>query len=98
MLDDSRLTYQQIGSKFGLTRQFIAQVAKSLGMNGRHRQRQRMLRREPRVINKEYPPDIRAVVDKIRRFGIHVIPYDSVHSDLPCLEVSKSSASERRAL
>ncbi len=39
MLDDTRFTFQQIGSRFGLTRQRIAQLAKELGINARQRQR-----------------------------------------------------------
>jgi hypothetical protein len=81
MLVDPLVAYEDIGSKFGVTRQYIAQLAKGLSVDGRARRRQRALCREPRVINKEYPPDLRAVVAKIRRSGIHVIPYDLLHSD-----------------
>jgi hypothetical protein len=35
MLDDSRFAYQHIRSKFGVTRQYIAQLANELGINGR---------------------------------------------------------------
>jgi hypothetical protein len=34
MLDDSRFAYQHIRSKFGVTRQYIAQLANVLGING----------------------------------------------------------------
>ena len=77
MLDDTGLVYQQIGSEFGLTRQRISQLAKELGVNARQRQRERTLRREPYVIKKRYPPGIRAVIDKIRRSGMRVTPYNS---------------------
>ena len=81
MLADPAFVYQHIVSEFGVTRQYIAQLAKGLSVDGRARRRQRALCREPRVINKEYPPDLRAVVDKIRRSSIHVIPCDLLHSD-----------------
>ena len=51
MLADPKFAYQQIGSKFGVTRQYIVELANELGINGRRRQRERMLHREPRVIN-----------------------------------------------
>jgi hypothetical protein len=50
MLDDPSLAYQHIGSKFGLTRQRIAQLAKELGVNARQRQCERASCREPSVI------------------------------------------------
>jgi hypothetical protein len=39
MLGDPGFAYQHIGNKFGLTRQYIAQLANELGINGRQRQR-----------------------------------------------------------
>jgi hypothetical protein len=41
MLDDPQLAYQHIAKKFGFTRQYIAQLAKELGVDGRRRRRQR---------------------------------------------------------
>jgi hypothetical protein len=65
-LDDPELTYQHIANKFGLTKQYIAQLANELGINGRRRQRERermrMLSREPCIIKLEYPPDVQAVI------------------------------------
>jgi hypothetical protein len=79
MLNDSQFAYQQIANKFGFTRQYIARLAKQLGIDGHQRRRQRerlrMLRREPRVIKIDYPVGIQAVIDKIRRRGIQVTPY-----------------------
>ncbi len=79
MLDDPAFAYQEIGDKFGLTRQYIAQLAKGLGVDSKRRRRKgermRMLHREPRVIKVDYPPGIRAVIDKIRRSAIQVTPY-----------------------
>src|SRR5436309_10808340 len=79
MLNDPRFSYQHIAKTFGLTRQRIAQLANELSINGSQRYRQResvrMLHREPRVIKVEYPPGIRAVIDKIRRSGNQVSPY-----------------------
>ena len=75
MLNDPRFAYQHISNKFGFTRQYIAQLANELSINGRRRQRKRTLRREPRIIKLEYPPSIRAVINKIRRSGNQVTPY-----------------------
>src|SRR4051812_29055520 len=85
MLDDPGFAYQHIGSRFGLTRQRIAQVAKELGINARQRQRERALRREPSVIKKRYPPGVQAVIEKIRRSGMRVTPYNSYLSCRPSL-------------
>ena len=75
MLNDPRFAYQHIANKFGFTRQYIAQLANELSINGRRRQRKRSSRREPRSIKLEYPPSIRAVINKIRRSGNQVSPY-----------------------
>jgi hypothetical protein len=77
MLEDPGFAYQHIGNKFGLTRQYIAQLANELGINGRQRQRERTLRRGPHIVIKrvEYPAHIRAVINKIRRSGMRVTPY-----------------------
>ena len=74
MLDDPAFTYQSIAKKLGLTRQRIAQLANDIGVNGRRRQRQRTLRREPRIIAEEYPPSIQAVINKVRQSGVKVRP------------------------
>ena len=79
MLDDPEFAYQHIANKFGLTRQYIAQVAKRLGIDGqrrrRQRERERLLRRDSRVIKVAYPPGILSVIDKIRHSGNQVSPY-----------------------
>ncbi|PYS50894.1 MAG: hypothetical protein DMG13_19900 [Acidobacteria bacterium] len=75
MLNDPRFAYQHIANKFGFTRQYIAQLANELSINGRRRQRKRSSRRERRIIKLEYPPSIRAVINKIRRSGNQVTPY-----------------------
>jgi hypothetical protein len=77
MLEDPGFAYQHIGNKFGLTRQYIAQLANELGINGRQRQRERTLRCGPHIVIKrvEYPAHIRAVINKIRRSGMRVTPY-----------------------
>ena len=81
MLDDPQFAYQHIANEFGLTRQYIAQVAKRLGIDGQQRrqqrERERMLRRDPRVIKVVYPPGILCVIDKIRHSGNQVSPYIS---------------------
>src|SRR4030095_7903040 len=87
MLDDSRVAYQHIGNKFGLTRQYIAQLANELGINGRQRERVRLSRCEPRIIKKfeKYPSDIRTVMNKLRRAGLRVMPYNSPQASTPNL-------------
>ena len=84
-LADPSFTYQQIGSEFGLTRQRIAQIADELGINARRRVRERVLRREPSVIKKDYPPDVLAVIGEIRRSGLEVRPHLSFLSCRPNL-------------
>jgi len=74
-LEDPQFAFEHIANKFGLTRQYIAQVGKRLGIDGRRRRRERMLCLEPRIIKVEYPPSIRAVIKKIRRSGNQVSPY-----------------------
>jgi hypothetical protein len=44
MLDDPATAYQDIADKYDLTRQRIAQIANELGINGKHRQRERWSR------------------------------------------------------
>src|SRR6266498_5305931 len=99
MLADPAFAYEHIAKNLGLTKQRIGQLAKDFGVDGRQREHERIVRREPRVINKEYPRDIRAVVHKIRRSGIQVIPYDSLHSDRRAWRSQrKNSVCERRLL
>jgi hypothetical protein len=85
MLDDPQFAYQHIGSEFDVTRQYIAQLAKQLGINGRQRERVRLSRREPRIIKKfrQYPSEIRAVMNKLRRAGLRVVPYNSPQPSTP---------------
>src|SRR5438067_1262237 len=87
MLADPLVAYEDIGSEFGVTRQYIAQLANELGIDGRQRQRERSLRREPRIIKqfKEYPSDVRAVMNKLRRAGLLVTPYNSPQPSMPNL-------------
>jgi hypothetical protein len=77
MHNDPWFAYQHIANKFGFTRQYIAQLAKGVGVDGtrRRRQRERVLHRQLGVIKVEYPPSIRAVINKIRRSGNQVTPY-----------------------
>jgi hypothetical protein len=75
MLHDPALAYECIASKFGLTRQYIAQIANELDIDGQRRRRERALKREPRRLTPVYPPDVLAVIDKIKRAGIQVTPY-----------------------
>ncbi len=66
--------------------QRISQLAKDLGIDARQRQRDRTLRREPYLIKKQYPPGIRAVIDKIEHAGMQVSPYNSRLSYRPNVE------------
>jgi hypothetical protein len=85
MLDDPQFAYQEIANKLGLSKQYIAQLANELGINGRHRERVRLSRREPRIIKKfrQYPSEIRAVMNKLRRAGLRVAPYNSPQPSTP---------------
>jgi hypothetical protein len=74
MLDDPTVTYERIAKNLGLTKQRIGQLAKDFGVDGRQRERERIVRRDPRVIKLAYPPGVRSVVNKIRRSG-QVTPY-----------------------
>jgi hypothetical protein len=87
MLDDAAFTYQQIANKFGLTRQSIALLANELGFKGRERERVRLSRREPHIIKKfrQYPSEIRAVMNKLRQAGFQVAPYNSPQASIPNL-------------
>ncbi len=75
MLADPTVTYERIAKNLGLTKQRIGQLAKDFGVDGRQREHERIVRREPRVIKVDYPPGVRAVIDKIRRSGNQVTPY-----------------------
>jgi hypothetical protein len=79
MLADPASAYQDIADKLDLTRQRISQIANELGINGKHRQRERWSRRGPHIVKrfKEYPSDIQAVINKLRRTGFGVTPYNS---------------------
>jgi hypothetical protein len=87
MLADPAFTYQHIANKLGLTRQYIAQLANELGFKGRQRERVRLSRREPRIIKKfrQYPVEIRAVMNKLRQAGLRVAPYNSPQPSTPSL-------------
>src|SRR6266542_677124 len=87
MLADPRFAYQHIANKFGVTRQYIAQLANELDIKSRQRQREHLSPREPRIIKqfKQYPPDIRAVMNKLRRAGLRVTPYNSPQPSVPNL-------------
>jgi hypothetical protein len=71
--------HQDIADKYDLTRQRIAQIANELGINGKHRQRERWSRRGPHIVKRfeQYPSNIRAVMNKLRRMGLRVTPYNS---------------------
>src|SRR5438046_193173 len=80
--------------------QRISQFAKDLGIDARQRQRDRTLRREPYLIKKQYPPGIRAVIDKIEHAGMQVSPYNSRLSYRPNVErrSQNNDSRERRGL
>ena len=87
MLNNPRFTYHQIGTKFGFPRQRIAQLAAELAINGRQRWHERLSRRGPRIVKdfKEYPSDTQAVINKLRRAGLRVTPYNSPQRTVPNL-------------
>jgi hypothetical protein len=85
MLAGPTITYERIAKNLGLTKQRIGQLAKDFGVDGRQREYERIVRREPRIIKKfkEYPSDIRAVMNKLRRAGLRVAPYNSPQPSMP---------------
>jgi hypothetical protein len=91
MLADPAFAYQQIGDEFGLTRQRIFALATELGVDGQKRRHDRAFRVRPHVIRRftKYPPAIQAVIDKLRRAGLHVAPYNAPQPSRPnCLATS----------
>jgi len=91
MLNNPHLAYQHIGSKFGLTKQRIGQLAKAFGIDGRQRQRERRLSRRVSVAKNHYSPIVRSIVSRIRRSGIQVSMYDS-------FQVSQTRSSRSKQL
>ena len=87
MLDDPTLRYECIAKKLGLTKQRIGQLAKDFGVDGRKREQERWSRRQPHIVKpfKEYPSDIRAVMNKLSRAGLRVTPYNSPQPSRPNL-------------
>jgi hypothetical protein len=85
MLADPTVTYERIAKNLGLTKQRIGQLAKDFGVDGRQREYERIVRREPRIIKKfkEYPSEIRAVMNKLTRAGLRVTPYNSPQPSTP---------------
>jgi hypothetical protein len=85
MIAGPAFAYQHIGDKFDLTRQRIACIAAELGVDGKHRRHERAFRVRPHVIRqfKKYPPIIQAVMDKLRRAGLQVAPYNSPQPSHP---------------
>ena len=87
MLADPTITYERVAKNLGLTKQRIGQLAKDFGVDGRQREYERIVRREPRVRIikkfKEYPSDIRAVMNKLKRAGFPVTPYNSPQPSAP---------------
>jgi hypothetical protein len=91
MLADPAFAYQQIGDEFGVTRQNIFAIARELGVDGKQRRHDRAYRVHPHVIRpfKRYPPATQAVIDKLKRSGLHVAPYNALQPSRPnCLVTS----------
>jgi hypothetical protein len=91
MLADPSFAYQQIGDEFGLTRQRIFALARELGVDGKQRRHDRAFRVRPHVIRpfKNYPPATQAVIDKLKRAGLHVASYNAPQPSRPnCLVTS----------
>ena len=76
MLADPTSSYKKIGDEFGVTRQDISFLGKKLGVDARQRQHDRV---RPRIIRnfEKYPATIQAVIDKLRRAGLRVAPYNA---------------------
>ena len=75
MLDDPTLRYRSIARMFGVTKQRVGQLAAEMGINGRRRQRQRALDVLAFHNGTEYPTDIGAVIRKLKRSDLEVLPY-----------------------
>jgi hypothetical protein len=91
MLADPAFAYQQIGDKFGMTRQSVFAIATELGVDGQKRRHERAFRVRPHVIRrfKKYPPAIQAVMDKLKRAGLQVASYNAPQPARPnCLVTS----------
>ena len=97
LLQNPMFTYAEIGREFKLTRQRISQLAQLAGINGRRRERERIKRRPPCVVNKrvEYSFTVRLMLGELERRGISVAPYYTVdrrrrvaHKDLRMMLVN----------
>jgi hypothetical protein len=75
MLDDAAFSYASIARRFGVTRQYVSLIAKEMGIDGRHRQRERTLRTTRFYDNGTYPATVKAVAHAIKRHGMEVLPY-----------------------
>jgi hypothetical protein len=75
ILADPTLNYRSIGRRFGVTKQRVGQLAAEMGINGRRRQRQRALRTLAFKNGRKYPADIGAIVKRLKRSGLEVLPY-----------------------
>ena len=75
MRADPQFSFQHIGEKLGFTKQRISQFAKEFGINGRQRERERLLPRSSSVIEKDYLPGIRDIIETIKNCGFRVMPY-----------------------
>ncbi len=65
-LKNPELSYRDIGTKLGLTKQQIAQLAKQMGLEAAKRIPKRLIAfRE--VVDKDYPVQVAAVIRKINR-------------------------------
>lgn len=80
MLQESTLSYAQIGYDFGITRQRVSQLAQHFEIDGWRRARERIKRRPPWVANKrdEYRFAVRLVLGELEQRGIPVAPYYTV--------------------
>jgi hypothetical protein len=92
MLDEPALNYQSIGRRFRISRQRVGQLAKELRVDGRRRQRQRTQHAVAFYSGRDYAADVQAVVRKLKRLGLRVLPYRPTRSD------GKFSLTEKRTL
>jgi hypothetical protein len=80
LLQERSLTYAQIGSKIGLSKQRVSQLAQQFRIDGRRRLRERANSRFPTILNNRanYTFRTRLLLRELERRGISVAPHYAV--------------------
>ena len=98
LLKNPELSYRDIGKKLGLTKQRISQLAQQMGIDAAERISKRLT--VPKVVDKDYPANVSAVIRKLKQIGIPVRPYlvDATPSKQSAPEIADKGACEWPAL